>query len=67
MLSNITFFYSDSFSGIDGRKKLSVNLVEIITKSDLGKLTYRGKLRGKAVLATPPPKINLDRYSKVYS
>ena len=48
--------------GIDGRKKLSVSLVEIKTKSDLKK--YRGKLRGKAVLATPPPKIDLDRYRK---
>ena len=48
--------------GIDGRKKLSVSLVEIITKSDFNK--YRGKLKGKAVLATPPPKIDLDRYSK---
>ena len=48
--------------GIDGRKKLSVVLVEIKTKSDLKK--YKGKLRGKAVLATPPPKIDLERYRK---
>ena len=48
--------------GIDGRKKLSVVLTEIKTKSDLKK--YKGKLRGKAVLATPPPKINLERYRK---
>ena len=48
--------------GIDGRKKLSVSLVEIKTKSDLKK--YKGKLRGKAVLATPPPKIDLERYRK---
>ena len=46
--------------GIDGRKQLSVELVEIKTKGDLNK--YKGKLKGKAVLATPPPKIDLDKY-----
>ena len=46
--------------GLDGRKQLSVEFVEIKTKKDLEK--YKGKLRGKAVLATPPPKIDLDRY-----
>ncbi len=46
--------------GINGRQKLTVVRANIKTKDDLEK--YRGKLRGKAVLATPPPKIDQERY-----
>ena len=46
--------------GINGRQKLTVLRAQIKTKADLEK--YRGKLRGKAVLATPPPKIDQERY-----
>ena len=46
--------------GINGRQKLTVLRTQIKTKADLEK--YRGKLRGKAVLATPPPKIDQERY-----
>ena len=46
--------------GINGRQKLTVLRTQIKTKADLEK--YRGKLRGKAVLATPPPKIDQARY-----
>jgi len=46
--------------GTMGRKKLDTVIADIRTKSDLKK--YKGKLRGKAVLSTPPPTINLDRF-----
>ena len=46
--------------GTMGRKKLDTVIAHIRTKSDLKK--YKGKLRGKAVLSTPPPTINLDRF-----
>lgn len=44
--------------GTMGKKRLDTVIAVIRTKSDLKK--YKGKLRGKAVLSTPPPTINLD-------
>ena len=44
--------------GTMGKKRLDTVIADIRTKSDLKK--YKGKLRGKAVLSTPPPTINLD-------
>ena len=43
--------------GTMGKKQLDTVIVRIRTKSDLTK--YKGKLRGKAVLSTRPPTINL--------
>ena len=43
--------------GTMGKKQLDTVIVKIRTKSDLKK--YKGKLRGKAVLSTRPPTINL--------
>ena len=48
--------------GINGRQKLTVVRTQIKTKADLEK--YKGKLRGKAVLATLPPVIDQERYRK---
>ncbi len=48
--------------GITGRKKLDVVIADIKTKSD--REEFKGKLKGKAVLATPPPTIDLTRYSE---
>ena len=48
--------------GINGRQKLTVIRTKIKTKADLEK--YKGKLRGKAVLATLPPVIDQERYRK---
>ncbi len=46
--------------GIKGRQTLPVVQVKISTKSDYKK--YKGKLKGKAVLASPMPKVDQDRY-----
>ena len=46
--------------GIKGKQTLSVVLAPIKTKDDLKK--YKGKLRGKAVLSSPMPKVDLNRY-----
>jgi len=46
--------------GINGRQRLTVLRTQIETKDDLEK--YRGKLRGKAILSSPPPNIDQERY-----
>ena len=46
--------------GIKGKQTLSVVLAPIKTKDDLKK--YKGKIRGKAVLSSPMPKVDLSRY-----
>ena len=48
--------------GINGRRKMAVVIADIKTKSDMEK--YKGKLRRKAVLSTPPPTIDITRYRK---
>jgi len=46
--------------GINGRQKLEVVRTDIKTKADLD--SYRGQLRGKAVLASPQVSIDQNRY-----
>jgi carboxypeptidase Q len=46
--------------GTNGRQDLSVVIATIKTKDDLKK--YRGKLRGKAVLSSPMPSVDQERY-----
>jgi len=46
--------------GTNGRRDLSVVIATIKTKDDLKK--YRGKLRGKAVLSSPMPNVDQERY-----
>lgn len=48
--------------GTGGKKELQVVIADVRTRQDLEK--YRGTLRGKAVLGTPPPTINLARFAK---
>jgi hypothetical protein len=47
--------------GTGGKQVLSVVIAHVQTKQDLER--YRGRLRGMAVLATPPPTINLKRFA----
>ena len=47
--------------GTDGRQTLNVVLADVGTQDDLEPL--RGKLRGLAVLSTPPPVIDLERFA----
>lgn len=44
--------------GTDGRQVAQAEIVELQLRGDLER--YRGKLRGKAVLVTPPAAINLE-------
>jgi hypothetical protein len=46
--------------GTDGRLTLEVVIADVRTVQDLDQ--YRGKLAGKAVLATPPAEVDLGRY-----
>jgi hypothetical protein len=46
-------------AGTNGRQVAEAVIVELATKDDLAK--YKGTLKGKAVLATPPPVIDLAR------
>jgi hypothetical protein len=46
-------------AGTNGRKVADAVIVELASKEDLAK--YKGTLKGKAVLATPPPTIDLAR------
>ena len=46
--------------GTDGRKRLGAIIADVRTRQDLAR--YRGKLRGMAVMSTPPPIINLTRF-----
>ena len=49
--------------GITARKKLEVVIADIKTKAD--REEFKGKLKGKAVLATPPPTIETENYRLV--
>jgi hypothetical protein len=46
--------------GTNGRQRLSAVIADVRTRQDLEK--YRGRLRGMAVLSTPPPIIDLTRF-----
>ena len=48
--------------GTDGRQRLDVVIADVRTRADLDR--YRGRLRGKAVLSTPPPVIDLTRFGR---
>lgn len=47
--------------GTDGRLELDVVIADVRTRTELGAL--RGRLRGKAVLSTPPPPIDRARFA----
>jgi hypothetical protein len=47
--------------GTDGKKRLSAVIADVRTRNDLEGL--RGKLAGMAVLSTPPPVIDLQRFA----
>ena len=49
-------------AGTNGRKVADAVIVELATKEDLAK--YKGTLKGKAVLSTPPPVIDLAQLAK---
>ena len=46
--------------GTNGKQDLSVVIANIATKDDLKK--YKGKLKGKAVLSSPMPSVDQERY-----
>lgn len=48
--------------GTNGRQRLEVVFGAVRTTRDLER--FRGKLRGKAVLSTPPPTIDLTRFER---
>ncbi|MCH7474366.1 MAG: M20/M25/M40 family metallo-hydrolase [Gemmatimonadetes bacterium] len=48
--------------GTGGKQILQVVIADVRTNQDLDK--YRGRLRGKAVLGTPPPTIDLTRFTR---
>ncbi len=48
--------------GTDGRLTLDVVIADVRTRAELE--AYRGRLRGKAVLSTPPPTIDLTRFER---
>jgi len=48
--------------GTGGKQILQVVIADVRTRQDLDK--YRGRLRGKAVLGTPPPAIDLARFTR---
>ena len=47
--------------GTDGKQRLQVVIADVQTRQDLAR--YRGRLRGIAVLGTPPPRIDLTRFA----
>lgn len=47
--------------GTEGKIELRVVIADVRTRQDVEK--YKGNLRGKAVLSTPPPVINLSRFA----
>ncbi len=47
--------------GTDGKLELEVVIADVRTRTDLASL--RGRLRGRAVLSTPPPAIDLTRFA----
>ncbi len=47
--------------GTEGRQRLGVVIAHVRSRGDLDE--YRGKLRGKAVMSTPPPTIDLARFA----
>ena len=48
--------------GTDGKKRLNVVIGNVRTRQDLEK--YRGRLRGMAVLSSPPPTIDQTRFAR---
>ena len=48
--------------GTGGKRTLDVVIADVRTRSDLEPL--RGRLRGLAVMSTPPPVINLERFAR---
>ena len=48
--------------GTDGVQRLDVVIVEVRTRQDLER--YRGRLRGAAVLSTPPATVDQTRFSR---
>ena len=47
--------------GTDGKQRLSVVIGNVRTRHDLER--YRGRLRGMAVMSSPPPTIDLTRFA----
>ena len=47
--------------GTGGKRELRVVIADVRTRQDLER--YRGRLRGMAVLSTPPPTIDLTRFA----
>lgn len=47
--------------GTDGRQRLSAVIADVRTRSDLDQ--YRGRLRGLAVMSTPPAEIDQTRFA----
>ena len=48
--------------GTNGKQRLSAVIGNVRTRDDLAR--YHGRLRGKAVLSSPPPIIDLTRFSR---
>jgi len=48
--------------GTNGKHRLPVIIADVQTRQDLER--YRGRLRGMAVLSSPPPRIDLDRIAR---
>ena len=48
--------------GTDGKQRLQVVIADVQTRQDLER--YRGRLRGMAVLSSPPPRIDLARIAR---
>ncbi len=48
--------------GTDGKQRLHVVIADVQTRQDLER--YRGRLRGMAVLSSPPPLIDLERIAR---
>ena len=48
--------------GTDGKKRLNVVIGNVRTRQDLER--YRGRLRGMAVLSSPPPTIDQTRFAR---
>ena len=48
--------------GTGGKRELEVVIADIRTRQDIEK--YKGKLRGLAVLSSPPPAVDLERFAK---
>ena len=47
--------------GTDGKQQLGVVIADVQSRQDLAR--FRGRLRGMAVLSTPPPTVDLSRFA----